>query len=72
MADSDDLDQALKLASGNTSSQDNSSFYGQNAAVLAASGAAITLSDSTIATSGSGANGAFASGIGSIATCASP
>jgi len=54
--------------SGNTSSNDNSSFYGLNAAVLAANAGQITLSDSTIETSGSGANGAFATGNGSSVT----
>jgi hypothetical protein len=50
---------------GNTSSQDNSSFYGQNAAVLATSSAKITLTGSIITSSGTGANGAFAYGSGS-------
>lgn len=47
--------------SGNTSSQDNSSFYGLNAGVLAAAGT-ITMSGGTITTTGTGANGAFAVG----------
>jgi hypothetical protein len=51
--------------SGNTSSQDNSSFYGLNASVLATSGSSINLSDSTITTTGTGANGAFTTGSGS-------
>jgi len=54
--------------SGNTSSQDNSSFYGLNAGVLATSGSTINLSDSTITTSGTGANGAFVTGSGSSIT----
>jgi hypothetical protein len=54
------LTNAAITTSGNTSSQDNSSFHGLNAAVLAAGGSSINLSDSTIATSGAGANGAFA------------
>jgi hypothetical protein len=54
--------------SGNTSSQDNSSFFGLNAAVLAAGGSTISLSDSTIATSGKGANGVFATDAGSSVT----
>lgn len=59
------LTNATITTSGNTSSNDNSSFYGLNAAVLAASGSSINLSDSSISTSGTGANGAFATGSGS-------
>lgn len=51
--------------SGNTSSLDNSSFYGLNAAVLAIDGSNITISDGSIITTGKGANGAFATGVGS-------
>lgn len=58
--------------SGDTSSTDNSSFYGLNAALLAYgssastdSGATITISNGSITTTGSGANGVFASGLGS-------
>jgi hypothetical protein len=60
---------------GNTSSIDNSSFYGQDAAVLAYgssatsnSGGSITVTGGTIGTTGIGANGAFASGLGSSVT----
>lgn len=59
------LTNAAITTSGNTSSDDNSSFHGLNAAVLAESGSSINLSNSTITTSGSGANGAFATGSGS-------
>lgn len=59
------LSNATIKTSGNTSSQDNSSFHGLNAAVLAASGSTITVSDSSITTSGTGANGAFATDSGS-------
>ncbi|GAK49930.1 hypothetical protein U14_01154 [Candidatus Moduliflexus flocculans] len=59
------LTNSTIITTGNTSSQDNSSFYGLNAAVLAESGSAITLSNSTISTTGTGANGAFATGSGS-------
>jgi hypothetical protein len=48
--------------SGNTSSQDLSSFVGLNAAVLATTGSTLNLAESTITTIGEGANGAFASG----------
>lgn len=54
--------------SGDTSSGDNSSFYGLNAAVLATSGSTINISGGSITTSGSGANGAFATGEGSSVT----
>jgi hypothetical protein len=51
--------------SGNTSSDEKSSFYGLNAGVLAASGSTITIHGGSIYTTGSGANGAFATGDGS-------
>ena len=47
--------------SGNTSSSDNSSFYGLNAGVLASS-SKITMTGGTVTTTGSGANGVFAYG----------
>lgn len=56
------------LTEGNTSSEDNSSFYGLNAGVLAASGGQVTISGGTITTTGTGANGAFATGSGSKVT----
>jgi hypothetical protein len=54
--------------SDDTSSNDGSSFYGLNAAVVATSGSSIALSDSSISTTGSGANGAFATGEGASVT----
>jgi len=61
--------------SGNTSSADNSSFYGLNAGVLAYgsssstnTGGAITITGGTITTTGTGGNGIFASGKGSSIT----
>lgn len=59
------LDNATITTTGNTSSNDYSSFYGLNAAVLATSGSTVNISDSSINTTGSGANGAFATGTGS-------
>jgi hypothetical protein len=53
---------------GDSSSNDSSSFYGLNAAAVATGGSAIKLSDSSISTTGSGANGAFATGAGSSVT----
>jgi hypothetical protein len=52
--------------SGNTSSNDNSSFYGLNAGVLATSASQITLTGCKINTTGTGANGIFAYGTASI------
>jgi hypothetical protein len=54
--------------SGDTSSMDNSSFIGQNAAVLSETGSTIDLLNCTINTTGTGANGLFAYGAGSVAT----
>jgi hypothetical protein len=53
---------------GNTSSNDSSSFYGLNAAVVATAGSSVTMSDSSISTTGSGANCAFATGSGASVT----
>lgn len=50
--------------SGNTSSMDSSSFYGLNAAILAQAGSRVSITDSTIITSGTGANAVFACGAG--------
>lgn len=52
--------------SGKTTSEDESNFYGLNAAVLAESGSKITLKGGTINTGGDGANGVFSTGSGSI------
>jgi hypothetical protein len=54
--------------SGDTSSQGNSSFYGQHARVLAAGGGTIHMTAGTITTTGAGANGAFSTGTGSQVT----
>jgi hypothetical protein len=53
------------VTSGETSSNDASSFYGLNAAVLASGRSKVTINGGTITTSGSGANGAFPTGTGS-------
>ncbi|HEY3268598.1 MAG TPA: pertactin-like passenger domain-containing protein [Armatimonadota bacterium] len=50
--------------SGNTSSPDNSSFYGLNAGILATSASSITMTGGTVTTSGIGANGVFSTGSG--------
>jgi hypothetical protein len=62
------LSDATITTSGNTSSTDNSSFYGLNAGVLVASGSSINMSDSSVSTTGTGANGVFATGSGSTVT----
>jgi hypothetical protein len=62
------LTNSTITTSGDTSSNDNSSFYGLNAAVLAGAGSKITLSGSSVTTSGSGANGVFATGTGASVT----
>jgi hypothetical protein len=59
------LIDATVTTSGDTSSDENSSFYGLNAGVLATGGSSITMQGGTISTTGTGANGAFASGTGS-------
>ncbi|MFA6404379.1 MAG: hypothetical protein WCX31_22540 [Salinivirgaceae bacterium] len=59
------LENSKITTSGNTSSQENSSFFGLNAGVLAKSGSKIILNNCTVYTSGTGANGVFATGKGS-------
>jgi hypothetical protein len=61
------LEKPAIVTSGGTSSNDNSSFYGLNAAALASSGGKLVIHGGTITTSGDGANGAFAAGKGSYA-----
>jgi hypothetical protein len=56
------LSKSKITTSGNTSSQDSSSFAGLNGAVLATTGSTINLTESIITTTGEGANGAFATG----------
>ena len=58
------LNNVTVNTSGNTSSDENSSFYGLNAGILASSGSTITVNGGTISTTGTGSNGAFAIGEG--------
>jgi len=58
------LSDSTVTTSGDTSSGDDSSFYGLNAGVLATTASTIKLSDSTVTTTGTGANGVFATGAG--------
>ena len=55
------------ITSGNTSSSDNSSFHGLNAAVLAVANSKVTIEGGSISTTGTGANGVFAAGSNAIA-----
>jgi hypothetical protein len=52
------------VKSGKSSNEETSSFYGLNAGLLAASGAKVSISGSSIATSGAGANAIVATGDG--------
>ncbi|MDQ5987604.1 MAG: hypothetical protein CSYNP_03349 [Syntrophus sp. SKADARSKE-3] len=52
--------------SGNTSSTDNSSFYGLDAAVLNYNGGSLTITGGTVTTSGQGANNVFSYGTGTV------
>jgi hypothetical protein len=54
--------------SGDSSSNDASSFYGLNAAVLATTGSTVKITGGAITSSGSGANGAFSTGSGTSMT----
>lgn len=60
------LSKSAITTSGSSSSDDDSNFYGLNAAVLAESFSTIKIADSTIRTSGNGANAVFATGFGSV------
>ncbi len=55
-----DLSNSTVTTSGNTTSDDSSSFYGLNAGVLANRASTITLTGCKITTTGTGANGVFA------------
>ena len=61
------LNNCTITTSGDTSSQDNSSFQGLNAGVLAAQGT-INMTGGSVTTTGTGANGVFATGAGSAVT----
>jgi hypothetical protein len=62
------LSDSTVTKTGNTSSNENSDFYGLNAGVLAESGSAIELTNCTVTTNANGANGVFATGSGSSVT----
>ena len=60
--------KATITKTGDTTSADESSFYGLNAGVLVQGGSSATVSDSSITTRAAGANGAFATGTGTSLT----
>jgi hypothetical protein len=60
------LSDSYVATCGNTTKMEYSDFYGLNAAVLALSGGKITMTNGAIITRGTGANGAFAIGAGSV------
>ena len=62
------LKDSTIATTGVTTSDENSNFYGLNAAILAESGSNIKIKNSTISTSGNGANAVFATGAGSMVT----
>ena len=62
------LSNSTVTKTGDTSSNDNSDFYGLNAGVLAESGSAIELTNCTVTTNANGANGVFSTGSGSSVT----
>jgi hypothetical protein len=59
------LSDSIITKTGETSSNENSDFYGINAAVLAESGSTIKLTNCMVNTSSNGANGVFSTGSGS-------
>jgi hypothetical protein len=60
------LSNPTVTTSGNTSSNDGSSFFGLNAAVLASRGGRIAMERGSVTSTGSGANGLFATGQGAL------
>jgi len=62
------LTGATLSKSGDTSSANESNFYGLNAILAVASGSTATVTGTTLASSAEGANGIFATGEGSVIT----
>ncbi len=62
------LSNVTVTTTGNTSSQENSSFNGQNAGVLVNKNSRVAIIGGSISTTGGGANGLFAYGAGSFAS----
>lgn len=63
-----DLTNVTVTKTGDTSSDENSSFYGLNAGVLVGSGSSFTMTGGTVTTEGSGTNGVFSTGEGTTVT----
>jgi hypothetical protein len=62
------LNNVSVSTTGNTSSQDNSSFYGWNAGILVQASSSLTMTGGTVTTTGTGANGIFATGTDAVIT----
>ncbi len=62
------LSNVTVTKTGDSSSSDNSSFYGLNAGVLVGSGSQVTISGGTVDANGKGANGVFSTGEGTVVT----
>jgi hypothetical protein len=62
------LSNVTVTTTGNTSSQENSSFLGQNAGVLVTKNSRVAIYGGSISTTGGGANGLFAYGAGAFAS----
>jgi hypothetical protein len=62
------LSNVTVTTTGNTSSQENSSFFGQNAGVLVTKNSRVAIFGGSISTTGGGANGLFAYGTGAFAS----
>lgn len=62
------LSNVTVKTTGNTSSQENSSFSGQNAGVLVTKNSRVAIYGGSISTTGGGANGLFADGKGAFAS----
>jgi len=62
------LSNVAVTTTGDTSSQENSSFFGQNAGVLVNKNSRVTIYGGRINTTGGGANGLFAYGVGALAS----
>jgi hypothetical protein len=56
----------INKTAGDTTSEDESNFYGLNAALVAEAGSTVTISGSKISTSADGSNGVFSTGSGSV------
>ncbi|KAI9287420.1 hypothetical protein BC943DRAFT_358672 [Umbelopsis sp. AD052] len=62
------LSDAFISKSGNTTSEDDSNFYGLNAAVVAQNGSSLTISNSYISSDSDGSNAIYSTGIYSTGT----